>query len=376
MSIYAGKNVNGDKIVHLTSGVRSETEMKSNQLQSDTIWHSKEMHLNVIGYSAASIGTGAYTTYTFSGLSGTPPAGTVIITLAQMTSGGDFINFDGLGNVIKPRDWDTGSNFTVYHFSSAAPIAVYRIWATYEPTPPSEITVNNSGIYFDSVNTMKKKVLIVDAADLPAGFVAELNIPYLEGATSKRFIITSSNISSLEVTKNTISAKNSGGSPLITADGRELSVMYSTSIEARAMSTGRITQVVSGTTYTLGHYFDVTVSPSIPGQTPKEIALNGDFYSYSHIGAEEIIATDSYGNSAAISGDIVYPVPPVGYSYTIATLVTSFFGSDLYIFTQVGRISDTIFRFFFYHYCTNAQSRSFCHVGPNGGFSGNIKFLS
>jgi hypothetical protein len=375
MSLYAGDNSGGDKIVHITSGVRSETELKANTLQSDTIWHSREMHLTVVAYSAATIGTGAYTTYTFSGLS-TPPAGTTIITLAQMTIGGDFVNFDGLVNVIKPKNWDTGTNFTAYHFSGGVPYAVYRFLTTYDATPPSEIVMNNTGVYFGSVSTLKKKILIIAAADLPTGFASELDLPYLEAAVSKRFIVTSSSISSVEVTKNTISAKNSSGNPLITADGRELSVAYATSIEARAMSTGRITQVVSGVTYTLGHYFDVTVSPSIPGQTIKEVALSGDFYSHDHIGAEEVITTDSYGNSAAISGDIVYPAPPVGYSITVTTLAIYFFGANLYIYSQLGRVSDTVFRFYFYHYCTNTPGRNYCHVGPSGGFSGTVRFLS
>lgn len=376
MSMYAGGNVNGEKIIHLTSGVRSETEMKADVLQSDTIWHSKEMHLKVIDYSIATIVSGGNTSYTFAGLTGSPPAGATVITLAQMTTGGDFINFDGMVNVIKPRNWDTGGDFTVYHFMATVPITVYRFWVTYEPTLPTEVVINNTGIHFDGVNTIDKKILITSAANLPTGFASELNIPYSEAGTSVRFVVTSEDIDSLELTKNSISAKNPSGNPIITADGRELSVAYSTDIDARPMTTGRITGVAGGVTYTLGHYYDVTVVPNIPGQVVKEIVLSGDFYSKSHIGAEEIISPDSYGNAAAISGDIVYPVPPVGYLYTIRTLAISIFGSNLYIHSQVSRISDTVFRFIFYHYCTSAPSRSYCHVGPSGGFVGNIKFLA
>lgn len=374
--MYAGNDVNGNKIVHVTSGIRSETEMKADQLQTDTIWHSQELHLGVIDYSAGVVGTGSYTTYTFSGLSGTPPAGTTVITLAQMTAGADFIDFDSIGNVIKPRDWDTGNSFTAYHFSSIVPVAVYRFWATYSPTPPTDVLIDNSGIYVDNINTTSQKILIIDTVDLPTGFVSELNLAYSTAGVSTRFIVTSANISSLELTKNSISAKNSSGNPLITANGRELSVVQSTNIDARPMTTGRITQVVNGVTYTLGHSYDITVTPNIPGQVVKEVMLSGDLYSKSHIGAEEIITADAYGNAAALSGDIVYRAPPVGFSLTIATLAITFFGSDLYIYTQIGRVSDTVFRFWFYHYCTNAAARSYCHVGPNGGFVGNIKFLA
>ena len=365
-----GSDNASDKILHLTSGLRSEAEMKVEQLYSDTIWHSKSQHLIVTDWSEAVTSGGMYASYTCAGLNGTPPTGTSVITIARQGTTGNFVNFDGLTSVIRPVGWDLGGNFSVIHLGLGAPNKVYRFWVVKADVSPTEIVAKNTGIYFDTINTVSSKILIVDSTNLPSGFVSQLNVPYSDSGTSKRFVVTSDSISSLELTNNSISAKNSSGQPIATADGRELSVMYETSVDMRPLNTGYLS--VYGAT--CGKSIDITITPNITGQVATEVMLYGIVYADSHIGVETYFSGDAYGNNSYHRSDSSFKIPSVGSTISIVALSqVSFVYMNIHV--EMYRVSTNVFRFSFYHYC-NSSGRNYCKVGNDGGFVGDIRFLS
>lgn len=368
----------GDKVLHITSGVHTEADMKVEKVFSDTVWYSKEKYAEVTDYSEATIGGSWYwSTYTFADLSGTLPSDTVVITIAKLPGATEYIDFDAMDGLLRPGAGDLGLNFGCIHANYTIPDKVYRFWVKYTTPPFSEIKVDRTGVYLDSTNTIKKRLLIVPTTSLPTGFVGDFDKPFTNSSgDSTRFIVTSDSIASVEVTGTSLEAYNSTGAPIVTSAGRELTHLYSTSWDLRnGGGTGLTVSSISSTAI-VGKRETLTVTPDITGQTATSIILDGKLYSVRHLAVEESIADDGYGNKALLGVRMLFDVPSVGSTVTNTIIDWNLgFLGHLYARVVMKRTATNTFRFDFYHYCPSSGA-SYCKVGTSGGFVGNVVVLS